>query len=848
MKISKLLILHYILFFIFPLILFSQNNMEKKIPLLDILHQAETKFGVNFSFANKNIENLRVTPFQQDWNLKKVLNHIETNCQLTFTFLTETSIVISQKSKNESICGYLIDFNTKAFVEGALVFSGNQQTYSSENGYFQLENVNLKLPIQISHISYPNAVINSDDFVLKRNCLKIYLSQKVESLKEVALSDFLTAGMQVNTDNSTVINIKEFGILPGLIEPDVLHQIQAIPRISSVNETISELNIRGGTNDQNLLLWDGIKMYHSGHFFGLISAFNPYLAEKTTIIKNGTSAQFNDGVSGTIDIQSINEIPDKITGGVGFNLLNADAYVQVPISKKVGFQMAGRRSITDFISTPTFVQYFNSAFQNSNILIAGVNQEDKLKTSSNFYFFDYNFKFLYDINEKHKLRVSALFVENYLDYTESINQEISSESKYSSLEQENMAIGAQLISKWNSNFSSQIQTYVTKYLINSANSDLLNDQTLFQNNEVLETGFKINTTYNLKNNLKFLNGYEFSELGITNAEEVNKPVYLKSIKSVERKHAVFSELNFTSKKKMTFITSGLRLNFNERFGTFLLEPRVQFLQKINSNFSLKLAGEFKSQTATQIIDLQEDFLGVEKRRWVLSDNKLIPIIKSKQASAGIHYKKNNLFIDLEAFQKKVSGITTSNQGFQNQNQYIKTSGDYFVNGIEFLINKKTDNYSTWIGYTYNNNMYNFPDLTPSKFPNNVDVRHAISYGNTYSIHKLSLALGIIWRTGKPHTTPYEDDLININGISNFINYNSPNSERLPNYFKADFSATYKFDLYKNIHSFVGVSILNLLNNKNILNTHYTISNNNELTTISNYSIKMTPNFTFRIMF
>lgn len=92
-------------------------------------------------------------------------------------------------------------------------------------------------------------------------------------------------------------------------------------------------------------------MYHSGHFFGLISAFNPYLAEKTTIIKNGTSTQFNDGVSGTIDIQSINEIPDKITGGVGFNLLNADAYVQVPISKKVGFQMAGRRSITDFIST-----------------------------------------------------------------------------------------------------------------------------------------------------------------------------------------------------------------------------------------------------------------------------------------------------------------------------------------------------------------------------------------------------------------------------------------------------------------------------------------------------------------
>ena len=212
--------------------------MEKKIPLLDILHQAEIQFSVNFSYANKNIENLKVTPYQSDWNLKKVLNHIETNCQLTFTFLTETSIVISQKSVNESICGYLIDYNTKAFVEGALVFSGNQQTLSSEDGYFQLAHVNLKLPIQISHISYPNVVINSKDFVLKRDCLKIYLSQKVENLREVAISDFLTAGMQVNTDNSTVINIEEFGILPGLIEPDILHQIQAIPGISSVNETI----------------------------------------------------------------------------------------------------------------------------------------------------------------------------------------------------------------------------------------------------------------------------------------------------------------------------------------------------------------------------------------------------------------------------------------------------------------------------------------------------------------------------------------------------------------------------------------------------------------------------------
>jgi hypothetical protein len=113
---------------------------------------------------------------------------------------------------------------------------------------------------------------------------------------------------------------------------------------------------------------------------------------------------------------------------------------------------------------------------------------------------------------------------------------------------------------------------------------------------------------------------------------------------------------------------------------------------------------------------------------------------------------------------------------------------------------------------------------------------------------LSLALGILWKTGKPHTMPLEDNPINFNGIGNFINYGYPNSERLPNYFRADFSSTYKFDISKKVHSYIGVSILNLLNTKNILNTHYTIKNNNELVTISNHSIKIAPNFTFRVMF
>ena len=65
---------------------------------------------------------------------------------------------------------------------------------------------------------------------------------------------YLTPGLQKYLDGSTVLNTKKFGILPGLIEPDILQSVQALPGVESTNESIANINVRGGTNDQNLVL------------------------------------------------------------------------------------------------------------------------------------------------------------------------------------------------------------------------------------------------------------------------------------------------------------------------------------------------------------------------------------------------------------------------------------------------------------------------------------------------------------------------------------------------------------------------------------------------------------------
>ena len=95
------------------------------------------------------------------------------------------------------------------------------------------------------------------------------------------------------------------------------------------------------------MLWDGIKMYHSGHFFGLISAYNPYLTKKVSVTKNGTSSAFSDGVSSTINMETSDRITNKFSGGAGFNLLSADVFLQVPIKENLELHISGR----DFLQT-----------------------------------------------------------------------------------------------------------------------------------------------------------------------------------------------------------------------------------------------------------------------------------------------------------------------------------------------------------------------------------------------------------------------------------------------------------------------------------------------------------------
>ena len=836
-----------ILVFLFSLTCFAQQST---IALIDLIKATETKFDVKFSYANQDVEGVLITTPKTSLDLNQTIDYLNSNTSLEFKSLDNRYVTVSTSIKKETICGYIFNAKDKQPLFGVTisVVGKNTGVISDENGYFILDNINKDNSVNISYLGFKTETLKAFSLLKPQGCNSIYLDESAETLNQIIITKFLTNGLKKLKDGSLILSTTNFGVLPGLTEPDVLQSIQVLPGIESSNESIANINVRGGTNDQNLMLWDGIKMYHSGHFFGLISAYNPNLTNQVIVTKNGTSSQYSDGVSSTINMLTKDELSGQFSGNVGANLISADAFFNIPITKKLELLISGRRAYTDAFKTPTYTNYFNRSFQDSDI---NTNQNiENSSTSSEFFFYDYSAKLLFDLNRNHKFRANVIGIKNNLDYAETITDNNNqSNQKSSVLSQDNLGFGANWDANWSSKFNTKLSAFYSQYNVNASDLRESTNQLLQQANEVLETGIKLTSNYKLSNHLNLLNGYEFNEIGILNQTLVNAPAYERTKKDVLLKHAAFTEAEFN--KNNTYFRLGVRANYFQKFDKLLIEPRLNIRQQLSSKFALKLEGEFKNQSATQIVDFQDDFLGVENRRWILANNSTIPISTSKQAAFGINYKQNNFYVDVTGFYKHVNGITASNQGFYNNFQYLNAKGEYTSNGIEFLINKTAKQYSSWISYTYSTNNYDFESFNPSTFPNNVDIRHSVSVAGNYSVlDNLELSVGANWHSGLPYTKPIEDNPTVQTGNDFFVNYDAPNAQQLPSFFRLDASLNYQPNWFNAVKTSIRIGVRNVTNQKNIINRYYKVNpdDSTAVIEINNTSLPITPNASLRISF
>jgi len=847
--------------------LFAQEFLSVQYarkPLVEVLEDLESKTGVRFSYSVEAVRNRFVTLAMEVATLSEILTALKSQTSLLFEQISPDQVVLRTVRDEISVCGYLKSSTGEALPAATIrVINSAQGGTTVENGYFEISGLAPAARLSIQYVGFSTLEISASDLTRDDSCRELFMQAETSALNEVIILGYLTSGVNKNSDGSFTMVEEELGLFPGQVEPDVLQGIQLVPGIASLDESASGLQVRGGSPDQNLILFDGIKMYNTGHFFGMISAFNPYVIERARIYKGGARPEYGDRVSGVIDLSSAEEVPGSMEGGGGLNGTHADLFLKTPLGNAAGLVLSGRRSYTDLFQTPTFDALSEKVFQNSKVVTTSQGQQeededddDELTGREAFFFYDANARVLIEPTATDRIAISGIFTRNELDFSVDDDEDIASdlfiiENKGASLKWE-----GSLNKKWHYRLNGYYSSFDSDYS-NRVTEDLVLEEESIRRNTVEDLGAAVQLGYDLFPRHQLLAGYQFSKTDVffrlfhneTVEEDGEGPSTNYDVlrSGSNNAHSLYSEYRW-SPVSNALISAGIRAS---RYGfspDFYVEPRFNAEIPVLSWLRLKGTFEKRYQPISQLVEFEDIQIRLENNIWTLSNGTDIPVLESSQYSGGLLLEVEGWTLDADAYFKNISGLTSFTSGFITSATNL-SAGESDILGVDLLLRKKLRELTLWAGYTFNDVEYRFPALQGSAFPGNNDIRHNLHLANSFELANWKFSLGWNYRSGSPYT-PVEA----FNPESGVVIYGPINSLRLPDFHRLDASLLYGFGGEKgSFRGEIGASVRNIYARRVPVSVFYRRdinpdSGDTELNQIRQLSLGVTPNMALRFYF
>ena len=848
-----------ILFLILPYFAFSQQTIidinTKNLPLSEVISELEKKYNFLFSYKEADVQNINieVSAEQKDINgfLKTVLKNTGLEHEIingNYIILKKTNLPADNITNNSIqekplplICGSVVDsFTQKPLSFASVYFKGTGKgNYSSENGSFNFRsNFSENDTLVVSYVGYDEKRFPVRYFT-KNPCPRIQLNYFDFGEDFIVVTDYLTDGIDL-ADNgaATVMRPERIGALPGQVEPDVFSTIQFLPGINAPSGEASNMYVRGGAADQNLLLWEGIPIYHSAHFFGMISAFNPYIIDKIKVYRGGFGPEYGGRVSSVIDMESAGHDLKRNEFGAGLNFLNAYTHGKISFAKnKASIVYSLRRSISELWRSPTFD---NIALRNQqNLLRVGFDFNNIPKDfviDDNFYFLDGHVKASAKVSEKDN--ISAAFFHNNNDFDDKISNPGKKEDQIDVLDLKSNGASFTWEHRWKHNItskllgSSSIYDYDYTYEItNFANNSENPNKTGHKTNKVAEQQFHFSNILKTRKNHTLKFGYHFTHYDVDylilheNRKREN-PLANEQEQFKSNVDALYGEFSSSNKNKIG-VDAGLRLSHYEQTDKTYLSPRLRLWYNLSDAFSVQANAGKYYQFISQLVEFKGDFLGFDTPIWVLNGNKDAPVLEATQYQLGFIFNKNAWVVDLQAYTKEIKGLSSLAIGFETDFRRPDL-GRSSSKGLDVLVKKRWKNFRTWVSYSLGKTDYHFPKFFDEDFPAPFDIRHAFQWASQLTVGKFEFSLGMHVCSGSPYSIMTDIKINNgPSGNETFDPiYQAYNDHYLPAQHHLDASILYKIESKTNskFRGVVGLSFFNIYERENIYNREYYIEN------------------------
>ena len=842
-----------------------------EVPLESVIEELELEYDLQFSFKQEILTDILISAKVNEKNVNSFLAALFQSSIIEYNLLDEKYVVLflGEEKIYSSInfCGNIYDSENRQPLGFANVYLKNQNigTESRLDGSFELQVLKkTKDSIYVSYLGYKTITFSTNE-CQEGSCLDIYMEPTSIGQTYVVVLDYLGSGISLeNNGLSTKINPRIMGSLPGEVEPDILKTIQLLPGVSSPSSRVSDLHIRGCTPDQNLLTWEDIPMYHSAHYFGMISAINPFIIKEAKVYRSGFSADYGGRIASVIDLKSTKENQPKAYLGVGSNMTHAyvygNQYMNATNNTSVTFSL--RRSYTEILKTPTIK---NITTINQQGFILG-NREveslpDHIQVEDEINFFDGNVKLSTKLNKKNRLSLSALIAEN--NFSDKIIDSVREEIQSDTMKLESKGANLKLESRYSKKFKSILKTSYSSYFysyvyllneINGASSKLSG----LKYNKIEDKQLQISGQYTGKNKQELEVGYHlinyFLDFEIKE-DEKNNP-YSEKNRSKANLHSIYASFKNPLTHKLG-INVGARLSYFNELEQFFFEPRVNLSYKINELLSFHGNYGKHNQFVYQLVEFKGNENGINFPLWYLSGNRNDPVQSASVYQLGIVLEQKGLVVDLQGYIRDIKGLSSRSFDFSAVPEGSNFVGSSEVIGLDIMIKKRFRFLKSWLSYSLSKTEFNFPTIQETNFPSDYDQRHILQWTNQIAFDRFDVGLAYQYASGLPYSLmtgfrPEGSPNPNPNANPQFIEiYDGINNYNLNATHELNFSINYNFKASKKgMKAYLGFSILNVLDKENLYNRTFIIDqtriNPPYIKTIDKTKLRQTANLSFRM--
>lgn len=719
-------------------------------------------------------------------------------------------------SQNAKVNGLLRDSQNGETLIGATVQAPDygRGSASNEYGFYALTLPEGKdsIELRFSYIGYQTCTLK----VLPRGTVKldVELTPVGSVLEEVVVKANALEEKRRSTEMSvSTITTKEVKALPALLgETDIIKILQLKPGITPGSEGTTGLFVRGGNNDQNLIVLDEAVVYNANHLFGFFSTFNSDAVKDLKVYKGGFPAQYGGRLSSVIDVRMKEGNNKKFSGTGGIGLLSSRLTLEGPIQKdKSSFIVSGRRTYVDI-----FTEQLNKA-----------NADDpEAILIPRYYFYDLNTKANFTLSPKDRLFLSGYFGRDVFTFKDPTFDFRFDWGNATGTMRWNHVFGPTLFANTTFTYSDyryQIKNVLQGFSFNlSSNVKDANTKVDFfwQPNNRHTVRFGGNITYHDFITARLKAGSDDGRVRFEAGRDYNGWEY----------GAYIADEWAFDRLKLNY---GLRFSAWQNKPAFYWnpEPRVAANYELNKNLSLKASYSRMNQ---YVHLLASSGLALPTDIWYPSTKGVKPEV-SDQIAVGASYLLNDqILFTWEAWYKWLYNAVDFKDGaelFGNNDleNELSIGRGYAYSPIELEIEKKEGRLTGWIGYTLAwVRRGDFPEIDNGAwFPPRFDTRHNVSIVALWDLHKwkkrgkdksLQLTATWVYTSGYASWLPggrfFFQDVPGAQNVGQVPIYGPRNTFRFPAYTRADLGVVYRWKKRNGFEQDLTLGIYNATDRRN----------------------------------